>query len=133
MGNRFRDLPEYHSLIRAHGVIAALTFIFIVPTAIMTARFHYKAPRRALKWHIWLQVLTAALTTAAFILGWFAVGRNRSLTNPHHGIGLAIYVMVLVQVLGGWWIYRREKGKEQNGVALKLIVSSCHLLSRLPA
>src|SRR5436309_10361074 len=122
MGNRFRNLPQYHSLILGHGVIAAIVFLFIVPTAIMTARFHVRRPAWALRLHIWLQVLTVALTTVLFVLGWIAVGPGRSLTNPHHGIGLAIYVLVLAQAIGGWYVHAREKGKVRERLPLKLMV-----------
>ncbi|KAI9771889.1 MAG: hypothetical protein M1840_001659 [Geoglossum simile] len=122
MGNRFRNIPQYHSLILAHGVIAAIVFLFIVPTAIMSARFHTQRPAWALRLHIWLQVLTVALTTVLFVLGWFAVGPARSLTNPHHGIGLAIYVLVLAQAIGGWFVHSREKGKVRDRLPVKLMV-----------
>lgn len=122
MGNRFRDLTQYHLLIRGHGVVAALNFLLIVPSAIMIARFYVRSPRWALRLHIWLQILTVALTTVVFVLGWFAVGPERSLTNPHHGIGLAIYVLVLTQAIGGWWVHGREKGKRRMFNPLKLMV-----------
>jgi hypothetical protein len=122
MGNRFRDLPQYHSLIVGHGVIAAIVFLFIVPIAIMMARFQGLRQPWALRIHIWFQVMTVALTTVLFVLGWFAVGPSRSLTNPHHGIGLAIYVLVLAQAIGGWYVYSRENGKVRNRLPLKLMV-----------
>ncbi|TVY73275.1 hypothetical protein LSUE1_G009975 [Lachnellula suecica] len=122
MGNRFKDMPGYHSIILAHGVIAAITFLFIVPSAIFTARFYARSPGWALKWHIYLQILTVLLSTVVFILGWFAVGPERSLTNPHHGIGLAIYVIILVQAIGGWWVHRREKGRARRRLPVKLVL-----------
>ena len=114
MGNRFRDLPQYHTLIKGHGIIAAITFLFIIPASMLIARFYGRNPGWALRMHIYLEILTVALSTVVFILGWFAVGPERSLSNPHHGIGLAIYVIILVQALGGGWIYRREKGKARR-------------------
>lgn len=123
MGNRFRDMPGYHSLIRAHGGIAAFTFLGLVPAAILIARFYSPKPYWALRLHIWLQVLTLFLSTVVFILGWFAVGPSRSLTNPHHGIGLAIYVMVIFQTLWGWLVHKIEKGKRRLHIPLKLMVS----------
>lgn len=122
MGNRFVNLPGYHSLIRGHGVIAAITFLFIVPAAIFIARFYNRRPYWAMRLHIWLQVLTVALSTVVFVLGWFAVGPQRSLTNPHHGIGLTIYIFILVQAIGGWWIHGREKGKSRRRIPIKLMV-----------
>jgi cytochrome b len=63
------------------------------------------------------------LTTVVFVLGWFAVGPERSLTNPHHGIGLAIYVLVIFQVLWGWFLHKRESKRQRIHVPLKLVVS----------
>ena len=122
MGNRFRDLDGYHALIRGHGVLAAITFLGIVPAAIMIARFYHRNPVLALRLHIWLQILTIGLSTVIFVLGWNAVGPKRSLTNPHHGIGLAIYVMLWIQFIYGAFIHRTEKGKERNRTPLKLYV-----------
>lgn len=122
MGNRFKDLPGYKSIVVGHGVVAAITFLGIVPAAIFMARFYHRSPRLALRMHIWLQILTVLLTTVVFTLGWFAVGPERSLTNPHHGIGLAIYVIVLVQAIGGGLIHHREKGRERFKIPLKLMM-----------
>ena len=123
MGNRFLELPGYHSLIRGHGIVAAITFLLIVPTAIMINRFYTRRPARAIRYHIWLQVLTLLLATVIFILGYFAVGPQRSLTNPHHGIGVAIYVLVLIQFFGGWWVNSRERRKRALQIPLKVVVS----------
>ncbi len=79
----------------------AITFLFIVPIAVMIARFYRSRPGYAIKYHEYLQVLAVLLTTVIFVLGWFAVGPLRSLTNPHHGIGVAMYVLILLQVIGG--------------------------------
>ncbi|KAJ4992668.1 hypothetical protein SVAN01_01714 [Stagonosporopsis vannaccii] len=122
MGNRFRNMAGYKPLILAHGILAAITFLFVVPGAIFMARFYHRNPRLALRVHIWLQVLTLLLATALIVLGFQAVGPERSLTNPHHGIGVALYALVVVQVLGGSIIHRLEKGKERFKVPLKLIL-----------
>ncbi|KAK7538611.1 uncharacterized protein J3D65DRAFT_551617 [Phyllosticta citribraziliensis] len=124
MGNRFRELSGYKSLVTGHAIVAAITFLAVVPAAIFFARFYHRNPRLALRMHIWLQILTVLLTTVVFTLGWFAVGGARSLTNPHHGIGLAIYVLVLVQAIGGALIHRIEKGKERLKIPLKLMVAA---------
>lgn len=124
MGNRFKELSGYKSIIVGHGVVGAITFLGIVPAAIFMARFYHRNPRLALRMHIWLQILTVLLTTVVFTLGWFAVGPERSLTNPHHGIGLAIFVLVLVQAIGGGLIHHREKGRERFKIPLKLMVSN---------
>lgn len=123
MSSRFSALPQYHRLIIGHGIVAALVFLLIVPSAIFVARFYYRNPRLALRLHIYLQILTVALITVVLILGWFAVGPERSLSNPHHGIGVALYTLVLVQFFGGALIHRLEKGKSRWKIPLKLMVS----------
>ncbi|KAL2131240.1 hypothetical protein VTI74DRAFT_5391 [Chaetomium olivicolor] len=105
MGNRFASQPGYKRLIYAHGALATVSFLVLVPAAVMVARFsssrpyHHRTP--ALRLHVSLHLVAAALATAAFILGWMAVGSQRSLTNPHHGIGVALYVLLLVQAAIG--------------------------------
>ncbi|KAK8855896.1 Cytochrome b561/ferric reductase transmembrane [Apiospora arundinis] len=101
MGNRFSTVPQYHRLILAHGIIAVLVFLFIVPFAVMAARFHRGAPGANIRWHASLNIVAILLVTVVFVTGWFAVGPNRSLTNPHHGIGVAIYTLILAQAIGG--------------------------------
>ncbi|KAF1966939.1 hypothetical protein BU23DRAFT_543519 [Bimuria novae-zelandiae CBS 107.79] len=122
MGNRFRNMNGYRGLVQAHGILAAITFLFVVPAAIFLARFYHRNPRMALRLHIWLQIATVFLSTALFILGFQAVGLSRSLTNPHHGIGVALYTLVLTQALGGCMIHRREKGKERYKIPLTLML-----------
>jgi hypothetical protein len=122
MGNRFSTMAGYKSIVKAHAIIAVITFLLIVPAAIMTARFYGRSPGWALRSHIYLQILTLLLSTVLFILGWMAVGPERSLTNPHHGIGLAIYVLVWVQFLMGRWIHNREKGKSRYRIPMKLVL-----------
>ncbi|KAI1197379.1 hypothetical protein F5X97DRAFT_302531 [Nemania serpens] len=100
MGNRFSTVPQYHSLVTGHGVLAAITFLFLVPIAIMYVRFHPDR-RRGRRIHAYIQVLSVGLATVVFILGFFAVGPSRNLSNPHHGIGVAIYVLILTQAIGG--------------------------------
>lgn len=122
MGNRFRNMLNYKTYVTAHAILAAITFLFIVPGAILMARFYHRNPRTALRFHIWLQILAVLLSTAAFILGFQAVGLERSLTNPHHGIGVALYTLVLIQAIGGSVIHRWEKNKERFKIPLKLMV-----------
>ncbi len=101
MANRFATMPDYHKLILGHGVLAAMTFLFIIPFAVLFARYYTRHPGSALRYHAYLQILAVGLTTVVFILGFFAVGPPRNLTNPHHGIGVAIYVLILLQAVGG--------------------------------
>ncbi|KAI6246591.1 hypothetical protein HI914_05242 [Erysiphe necator] len=113
MGNRFASLKQYHQIIKAHGILAVITFLIIVPAAILIAQFYSRSHILALRLHIYFQILTILLSTVVFTLGWFAVGPSRSFTNPHHGIGLAIYVLVLVQGLFGYVIYLRSNDRRR--------------------
>ncbi|KAI0199587.1 hypothetical protein F4808DRAFT_209736 [Astrocystis sublimbata] len=108
MGNRFATVSQYHSLVTGHGILAAITFLFLIPISIMYARFHPDR-RRGRRIHAYLNVVAVGLSTVVFILGFFAVGPSRSLTNPHHGIGVAIYVLILTQAIGGSWIRKIYK------------------------
>ncbi|KAF4823981.1 hypothetical protein CGCTS75_v010222 [Colletotrichum tropicale] len=101
MGNRFSTVAQYHTLILAHGVMGAIVFLVIVPFSVLTVRFYTRKPGYAVPYHAQLQILGALLLVAVFTLGWFAVGPERSWTNPHHAIGLAIFIMFLLQIIGG--------------------------------
>lgn len=112
MGNRFASLKQYHHIIKAHGILAVVTFLIIVPVAILIAQFYTRSRFWAIRLHIYFQILTILLSTVVFTLGWFAVGPSRSFTNPHHGIGLAIYVLILLQGLFGYIIYLRSNSNK---------------------
>ncbi|KAL8842645.1 MAG: hypothetical protein Q9170_000420 [Blastenia crenularia] len=127
MGNRFRELNGYRNLILAHGVMAALTFLLFVPSAIMFMRFKRHRPN-AVRFHVWLQILTFLTATVIIILGFVAVGPKRSLTNPHHGIGLALYVMIVFQFFGGAWIRRKERKKRPSYGLMRILLH--HWLGR---
>jgi hypothetical protein len=124
MGNRFKDLPGYHRLILGHGILAAITFLAIVPAAIFLAKYgaRWPGPRASFKLHVYFQILTVFLATVILVLGWFAVGPERSLTNPHHGIGVAIYVLILWQFIYGSCMYRRERKRTKAPNKLPLAV-----------
>ena len=125
MGNRFRDTPQYYTLILAHGVIAAFIFLGLVPMSVLLIRYSsFRDPFWSFRLHVWIQVLTLLLTTVVFLLGYFAVGPRRSLTNPHHGIGVAIYVMVIFQVVWGWYVHKSERKRRRPDIPLKLVVSA---------
>ncbi|KHO00649.1 Cytochrome b561/ferric reductase transmembrane [Metarhizium album ARSEF 1941] len=101
MGNRFATLPQYHRIVLAHGVMGALIFLLLVPVSVMLARFYSREPGYAVVYHAQLHVFSGLMLLAVFILGFFAVGPERNLTNPHHGIGVAIFVLFLLQLVGG--------------------------------
>lgn len=119
MGNRFSSLDQYHTLIKGHAVIAVIVFLFIVPAAIFIHRFNTRAYGFGERWHVYLQVMTLLLATVVLILGWFAVGPDRSLTNPHHGIGVAIYTLIWIQVFLGIWVRHWKKKRIVRRLSLK--------------
>src|SRR6478735_7007523 len=111
MGNRFSTLTQYHGLVLAHAVLGTIIFLFLIPFSVMTARFYSRRPGWAIKYHAQLNVFSVLLLVPVFILGYFAVGPQRSLTNPHHGIGVAIFTLFLLQVFGGWVVRRITKAR----------------------
>jgi len=125
MGNRFAALPGYHGLIRAHGAIAFILFLVVVPSAIFIMRFGKMYSTATLRIHVWLHIFTVFMLTVVLILGCYAVGPERSLTNPHHGIGVAIYTLVLVQFLGGYIVRRMERNRDGHDLSVKTMVSIC--------
>ena len=112
MGNRFFTLGGYQNLVKAHGILAAITFLGLIPFSIFFARFlvHGRNPRFTRKLHIWLNILALLLFTVQFILGFLAVGPERSLSNPHHGIGVALYTLFWVEIIQGCLIRKRWEG-----------------------
>lgn len=101
MGNRFETFTQYHTIVKAHAIMAALIFLLIIPVSIMIVRFYDRRPGYAIIYHGQLQVLASLMLLVVFILGFFAVGPERALSNPHHGIGVAIFVLFLLQLIGG--------------------------------
>ncbi|KAK4140667.1 uncharacterized protein C8A04DRAFT_14724, partial [Dichotomopilus funicola] len=114
MGNRFASQERYKQLIQAHGALAAVAFLFLVPIAVMMGQFRRGrnyGPRGRRQQRARLDLASVIVATATFVLCFEAVGRRRMLTNPHHIIGVALYVMLLVRfVLGACWVRPRTEG-----------------------
>jgi hypothetical protein len=111
MGNRFSTLDQYHKMILAHGILAAIVFLFLIPAAVMLVRFYDGRPGWAVRYHARLQIFSSLLILVIFILGFLSVGPNRALTNPHHGIGVAIFVLFILQFIGGAMIKSITKAR----------------------
>lgn len=123
MGNRFSTDARYRNLIIAHGVIAALVFLLVMPLAVFVAKFYHTNGRHALRLHIALQMVALVFLTAVIVIAIFAVGTARSLTNPHHGIGIAIYALVVLQTVAGILMRWSERKKPRPyRLPLKLMV-----------
>ncbi|KAM0436010.1 hypothetical protein ACHAPT_002902 [Fusarium lateritium] len=111
MGNRFSTLTQYHSLVRAHAIMGVIIFLFLIPFSVMTARFYSNRPGWAVKYHAQINIFAGLMLIAVFVLGYFSVGPERSLTNPHHGIGVAIFTLFLLQLVGGRLVRRITKSR----------------------
>ncbi len=124
MGNRFSTMERYHYLIRAHAIVAVIAFLVLLPASMMLARFrNSRKGGSGVRHHIYINILVLGLSTIAFILGFMAVGPSRGLTNPHHGIGVAIYVLVIWQTLFGNWVRRKwKKGKYDRRPTVSLML-----------
>lgn len=111
MGNRFSSLTQYHEIVLAHGIMAALVFLLFVPYSIFTVRFRGSRFLFTGRWHARANVFAGLMLLAVFILGYFAVGPERSLTNPHHGLGVAILLLFILQMVGGWLVSGIRKAR----------------------
>lgn len=120
MGNRFFSLNGYQGLVRAHGAIASITFLGLIPAAILIHRFLGRHEFWARRLHIWLSILSLLLATVAFILGFVAVGPRRSLSNPHHGIGVALYTLLWFEAINGCFWRNRKKNRLHWPLSLML-------------
>ena len=129
MGNRFSQLGGYHNLILAHGILAAITFLAIVPASVLLSRFSPR-PREGRLSHVSLNVLTVILVIVIFTLGNVAVGPSRRLSNPHHGTGTALFVLVLFSFFQGWWAHRKDWRRKHSYEPLKVTVSGKYTLGR---
>lgn len=96
-------------MILAHGILAVAAFLFLIPAAVFTARFYAGRPGFAVRYHARIQIFAAMLVVIVFVLGNLAVGPKRALSNPHHGIGVAILVLVLLQLVGGYAVRKIRK------------------------
>lgn len=81
--------------------MGTMIFLFIIPFSVMIVRFYSLHPGYAVVYHAQMQVFAALMLLVVFILGFFAVGPERNLSNPHHGIGVAIFVLFALQIVGG--------------------------------
>lgn len=122
MRNRFRDDTRYNNLITAHGIFAATVFLGLVPVSALLLRFYTLRPWIALRLHIWTQLLIMVLCSACVATGWIATGSKRSLTNPHHGIGLAIYILMYTNLIWGFAVHLRTRGRKFTHIPLSILV-----------
>jgi len=102
------SISTYHDkLIIAHAVFASLAALFVVPSAILMARYLRGSP----SWyrlHSGLNLVTAIFIIIVFALGTRAVGSgghgsqfSGTGADTHHQLGLAVFLIVMVQTILG--------------------------------
>ncbi|KAL7274245.1 hypothetical protein RUND412_002858 [Rhizina undulata] len=131
MGARHAGDRRYHVLIVVHAVFAALACLLFIPIAIFCARFFMAGPKhqRAVYGHVGLHIASIIALTIAFITGWFAVGAADWGKNPHHLIGLTLYIAIILQALLGAFVrYRNMQEIFRKRIALHTMIH--HWLGR---
>lgn len=89
---------------RAHGIIAFIAWGVLVPTAVQSAimRSLFKGPLW-FKLHQYINATAMALTVAVFAIGVAVTSKEGAVhfENSHEKMGLAMFILALLQVLNG--------------------------------
>jgi Kef-type K+ transport system membrane component KefB len=107
---------QYNKIVVAHLVFAILTFLVLVPSAILIARFG----RTYFKWyhhHRNIQLVSIAFFLVAFFLGISAAYPAPVGEQTHYQVGVAIFVLYFVQIALGMGAHRylRKTGQRYIG------------------
>ncbi|KAK5690166.1 hypothetical protein LTR97_012354 [Elasticomyces elasticus] len=95
-GSQFSD---YHTMVMAHGVLAALAFVLLFPIGGIMIRL---ASFPGLWWvHGAFQAVAFIIYIAAFALGVNMARGMRMLDQPHAIIGIVVFVLLLFQPILG--------------------------------
>ncbi|KAM0719834.1 hypothetical protein Q7P37_003969 [Cladosporium fusiforme] len=95
------------TIILAHGVMAALVFVGLLPIGGILIRV---ASFTGLLWvHAALQILGFILYIVAFAMGVILAMNSGYLSEAHPIIGIVLLVLLFVQPLGGWLHHRAFK------------------------
>jgi len=96
----------------AHGIMMALAWGIIAPLAIGASLLRNKLGPSWLSMHLTLNLLVVFLTMTGFLVAVWATEKENEATNTaslhftqdkHHTIGLAIFMLVLVQTFAGYF------------------------------
>lgn len=98
------------SLWQIHGALASLAWAVATPLAVVTTQvkelFHGNKTWNWFRVHLYLNVASILMTLASFAIAVFVFVRtNRphfSRDQPHHTVGLAVFVLASAQVMGGF-------------------------------
>ncbi|KAM0786890.1 hypothetical protein ACM66B_002314 [Microbotryomycetes sp. NB124-2] len=89
----------------AHAVLGSLALMLLTPLAIIVARF-----LRGTAWypfHAGLNMLSAAMIVACFGLGVYVTGDDH-FQDTHQRVGLALFIIFVLQVAGGLVAHNRK-------------------------
>lgn len=85
-------------LLPLHGLLMGTSFLLLIPLGVMAMR---SGSTESFKYHWLLQALASLFVTAGAITG-IAMGRGKAFTSTHQWIGVAITLLVGVQMILGW-------------------------------
>jgi len=106
-------LLPFEKMIVAHGILSVIGFLFVLPAGALFARFLRTFTNRWFKGHWIIQfALAGPIIIAAFACACSAVSTAGSpgFNDTHKKVGLAIFVLYLVQIsLGGFIHYIKPK------------------------
>ncbi|GMY37893.1 cytochrome b561 domain-containing protein At4g18260 isoform X1 [Fagus crenata] len=110
--------PQMKSDITIHGVLLWASLGFLFPVGILIIRMSSREETGSTRFkvffylHVILQILSVLLATAGAVMS--IKKFENSFDNSHQRLGLALYVIIWVQVLIGF--IRPKRGKKERGV-----------------
>jgi len=107
--------PVSLSYWKAHGILAGISWSIFVPFAIMSSWYRdlLNGPIW-MKLHLYLNIACAFFTTLSFIIALVAVAKSggQHFNAPHQRLGLAMFILVIVQTANGY--FRPPKGASKQ-------------------
>lgn len=101
---------KYERLIKIHAILMAVGWGILAPFAVLLARFGRATTFKWVAAHQWIQIVgTTGFTLAGFGLAVAAVAANDEshFRGGHQKLGLAITILIFLQLFGGWWIHHK--------------------------
>ncbi|KZO99724.1 hypothetical protein CALVIDRAFT_595820 [Calocera viscosa TUFC12733] len=114
--NNFLDLHDKLEI--SHATLGSFTAFFLVPGAMITARYMRNSP----KWyriHWILNTMGMLLITACFIMGVKSINGNQiggTKSDTHHRFGLVTFVMMIAQSAVGLGVHFTKTGGPPKGL-----------------
>ncbi|KZO99723.1 hypothetical protein CALVIDRAFT_534149 [Calocera viscosa TUFC12733] len=114
--NNYYDLHDQLEI--SHATLGSFTAFFLVPGAMITARYMRNSP----KWyriHWILNTVGMLLITACFVMGVKSINGNQiggTQSDTHHRFGLVTFVMMVAQSAVGLGVHFTKKGDPPPGL-----------------